>query len=82
MLQKTDVKMSNGEQITLAIRKLYDEGFWVAEQFTTFSNAVMVSIAKRLNAKIQYFSPATLTDLSKTMPLLFIDPQSILRIDP
>jgi hypothetical protein len=82
MLRKTgDVDMNDQGQITLAIRTLYDEGFWVADQVTTFSNAVMVTIAKRLNAKVEYFNPSYVTDLSKTAPLLFIDPESILRIE-
>ena len=81
MLLKTgNVDINDPEQVGAAVRKLYDEGLGISDNFTAFANAAMVAIAKRLKAKTEDFSSAV-ADLSAVTPVLFIDAKSILKIE-
>ena len=82
MLLKTgNVDLNDPQQVRGAVRKLYDEGLRISENFTAFANAVMVAIAKRLNAKTQDFSSSAVADLSAVTPVIFINAKSILKIE-
>jgi hypothetical protein len=80
-LKTGEVDMGDPKQVTSAIGKLYDEGFRIFSHFTAFSDAVMVTIAKRLKAKVETFVPSLVGDLARATPILFIDKESIRAIE-
>ena len=81
ILKTGEVDMGDPKQVTSAIGKLYDEGFRIFSHFTAFSDAVMVTIAKRLKAKVETFVPSLVGDLARATPILFIDKESIRAIE-
>lgn len=82
MLLRTGVTdMGDPTDVRAGVIRLYDEGLRLSDHFTVFANAVMVGIAKSLNAKIERFSSSAVTDFTKVTPILFIDAESIRRIE-
>jgi hypothetical protein len=81
LLKMGNVDLNDPNQVQGAVRKLYGEGLRISENFTTFANAAMVAIAKRLNAKTEDFSSSAVADLSALTPVIFISAKSILKIE-
>jgi len=82
MLLRTGVTdMGDPKDLRAGVIRLYDEGLRLSDHFTAFANAVMVEIAKRLNAKVEKISSSAVTDFTKLMPILFIDAESIRGIE-
>jgi hypothetical protein len=67
----------NTERVRAIVRRLYDEGSEVFDDFGTFSDAVMFTIAKQLNVTTDSFEPAAVTDFGKLVPILFVDGHTI-----
>src|SRR5947207_2753202 len=69
MLLRTGVTdMGDPKDLRAGVIRLYDEGLRLSDHFTAFANAVMVEIAKRLNAKVEKISSSAVTDFTKLMP--------------
>ncbi len=82
MLIKAGVRdMNNLQKVRSGVWRLYDEGLIISDHFTAFANAVMVEIVKKLNARVETFSTGSVTDFTSLAPILFVDSESIRKID-
>jgi hypothetical protein len=82
MLLKAGVtNIKDPEQIRSGVRRIYNEGIRVSDYFTAFANAVMAIIAKRLNVKVEKLSSSAVTDFTTVTPTLFVDAESIRKLD-
>jgi hypothetical protein len=81
LLKIGGVNLNDLEEVRSGVIKLYTDGLRVSDHFIAFANAVMVAIASGLNAKIDTFSSAAVTDFTTLTPVLFVDAHSILKIE-
>jgi hypothetical protein len=82
ILLKAGVQHINDlDEVRSGVWKIYEEGLSVSDHFTAFANAVMVEIAKKLNLKVEIFSTPSVTDFTTLTPILFVDAESIRKLD-